>query len=195
MQLFYSPTSPFARKTRVAVREYGLADRVEEVAVDPWQTPIELVQHNPLSKIPALRLDDGMTLPDSELIMDYLDSLAATGARDWSAARRARLGDGLIEAAVAMIVELKKRPAELFYQGRVDRQIDAIRRTLDVLEGEASALGADTGGRTEITLGCALGYIDFRFPELDWRGAHPAIAAWYARFSARPSMQATKPPV
>jgi len=199
MKLFCSLTSPYARKVRVALREWNLADRVEEVIADPWTNPAQLHACNPLGKVPALLTDAGWTLPDSRLILDYLLDLqrepdGSNEATDWDSARHAQLADGVMDAAVAMVVETKKRPAEYRWQGWLDRQQASIARTLDALEPEAATLQEDKAGLAEISLACGLAYLDNRFPGIDWRDCRPGLTLWYGTFSRRPSMIETQPP-
>jgi len=207
MKLYGSLTSPFVRKIRVAVEEYGLGDRVELAVTDPWQSPADLLNGNPLAKVPALVTEDGLTLPDSELIMNYLDTLTGRAgsaqaggySRDyWETARLVQLADGVIDAAVAIVIETLKRPKEFIYSGWVDRQNAAITRSLEALESAAERLADGSAapiGRLEITLGTALAYVDFRMPKQGWRERCPNLVAWFTRFATRPSMLATQPPV
>lgn len=198
MKLYCSLTSPYARKVRVLIRERNLQDRVEQVVVDPWVSPPALLDQNPLGKVPTLSTDDGTVLPDSGLILDYIDRLASGAPAahpDWKAARRAQLAQGLMDAAVAIVVETKKRPAEYVWQGWLDRQTAVINRTLDALEGETGALATNTPGTVEITLGCALAYIDVRMTQFSWRDSRPGLALWQERFAQRPSMLDTRPPI
>ncbi|MDE2148295.1 MAG: glutathione S-transferase [Gammaproteobacteria bacterium] len=202
MKLYCSLTSPYARKVRVLIDELGLRQSVTEVVVDPWSDPTELLHGNPLGKVPALATDDGLVLPDSRLITDYLlaqrDGLApppVAAAARWRLARDAQFADGIIDAAVAMVIETMKRPQQYLWQGWLARQRQAIARTLEVLEPGAAALCNDERvGLHEIALGCALAYLDLRFPRLDWRGGHLRISAWYDGFAERPSMRRTRPP-
>lgn len=197
MKLYGSLTSPFVRKIRIAAVELGLGERVELVPTDPWSSPAELIAGNPLCKVPALLADDGLVLPDSELIMAYLLEVSGRedrGADRWLLARLAQLADGILDAAVAMVIE-KRRPPEVIYQPWLDRQTAAIDRSLDALEAEAATLRSEGEARKlEITLGAALGYVEFRMPAYDWRATRPRLAAWYVAFSQRPSMQSTQPP-
>lgn len=198
MKLYGSLTSPFVRKLRVAVQEFGLAERVELVVTDPWSSPPALLANNPLSKVPTLVTDDGLALPDSALILDYLIDLSGypalpSGRARWEAARLVQIADGVLDAAVAIVIE-KRRPPPFIYPGWLDRQTVAISRALDALESAATQLSTGAAGLVEVTLGPALAYVDFRMPDYDWRTSRPALAAWYAQFAQRPSMQTTQPP-
>jgi len=145
MRLYMSLTSPYARKVRVALIEQNAADQVEEVVVDPFEPPPELLAANPLSKIPTLITDRGEALPDSNLILDYLQSRYAglaplpRGSQRWAMLRLRQLAEGVIDAAVATVVE-KRRPESIVYAPYLDRQAAAIRRAIEVLELEVNAL-------------------------------------------------------
>ena len=199
MKLFCSKTSPYARKVRVAVEELGLAGEVVEALIDPFAPPPDLLAANPLSKIPTLVTDRGEALPDSALILDYLQhrksglASLARGAKRWEVLRRAQIADGVIDAAVAIVME-KRRPESIHYIPFLDRQTQIIGRALDQLNADAGLLALQTPGLCEITVGVALGYLDFRLPYLEWRKAREALANWYTVFAQRPSMQKTQPP-
>lgn len=199
MKLYCNLTSPFARKVRVVIRELGLADQVEEVVIDPFasQPPTEFLAANPLSRIPTLVSDHGEALPDSKLIIDFLQSRVTplpTPTSRWAAARRAVVADGVLEAALGSVLE-KRRPESIIYPSYLDRQQAVIERAIDMLELEANALSDDAPGVIDITTGVALGYLDFRLPYIEWRRRAPALNDWYARFSERPAMVDTRPPV
>jgi glutathione S-transferase len=106
--------------------------------------------------------------------------------------QRHALADSIIETAAGHIVENLRRPPAFIYQAMLDRQWNKIIRTLHSIEANAGVFTADID-RAPITLGCALGYLDFRLPAFDWRPAYPAIASWFAGFDQRSSMRATKP--
>jgi glutathione S-transferase len=197
MQLIYAKPSPYSRKARVTVLEKGLAGRVEEIVVSPMEDPAVLLDANPLGKVPALRLDDGRSLYDSWVICEYLDTLAPTprlipnGAARFDVLRRAALADGVLDAAVTARLELL-RPEDKRWTPWTDRQRRAIERGLAAMAQDLAALGpALTLAHIEFAV--ALEYLDFRLPEVAWRDAHPALAAWLAEFGQRPSMQATRP--
>jgi glutathione S-transferase len=196
LKLWYSPASPFVRKVLVFAHETGLADSIELATGDVWAPDSVVAKDNPLGKVPALVTPDGV-FAGSYLCCEYLDSLHA-GARlipsdpreRWPALQLHAFADGIIEAAVATVIEQLRRPKELVYQGMVDRQSAKITRTLDTI---ASMALSQAPGIATITLGCALGYLDFRMPQLAWRHGRDALNQWYESFSARKSMQATVP--
>lgn len=197
MQLIYAKPSPYSRKVRVTALEKGLAGQIEQIIVSPLEDPAALLDANPLGKVPALRLDDGQCLYDSWVICEYLDSLAPTpqliphGAERFVALRRAALADGVLDAAVTARMELL-RPEAMRWTPWTDRQQRAIRRGLAVMEQDVTALGpAVTLAHIEFAV--TLEYLDFRLPELAWHTDHPALSAWLAAFSQRPSMLATAP--
>ncbi|MBT9385896.1 glutathione S-transferase family protein [Pseudooceanicola sp. CBS1P-1] len=196
---FVSPASPFARKVRVTILEAGLADRVtlRNVATTALNSDPELVAANPLGRIPALLRGDGPLVCDSPVICRYLDSLAGTNLypaeRIWEVLSLEALVDGLLDSAVLMVYEHKLRPGEMVFAPWVEAQWQKVDRTLSEIEtGWAEAMAQPLDG-AQIALGCALGYLDFRHGDRDWRAGRPALAAWYETFAARPSMQATVP--
>lgn len=199
MKLYCSRTSPYSRKVRIVIRELGLEARVDELDTDPFSPSEDFLATNPLSKIPALVTEDGICLPDSRLIIDYLLSLkpdlarTESGPRRWTMLRREYIAAGLADAAVSTYLE-KRRPESIIYTGFIDRQAQVAARALDVLEGEAEQLLIEHPGMTEFTMAAALGYIDFRLPYWDWRNNRELLAGWYAEFSQRPSVIETRPP-
>ena len=201
MKLYISPQSPFARKARVVARETGLATRIEEVlaAVSPVKANAEVGRANPLMKVPTLVLDDGSALFDSPVICEYLDSLHAgrklfppPGNARWTALRFQAVGDGILDAGILTRYETILRPKELQWADWIGGQREKWHAGLDLLERDAAALaGEPTIG--SITAACALGWLDFRYGDDDWRASRPALARWYEGFSARESMRATAP--
>jgi glutathione S-transferase len=195
VKLYWSPGSPYARKAKVVADELGIALGL----VRPDLQNLEDSSYgriNPIHRIPALVLDDGTVLPDSKLICDYLDSskgnklLPASGPERWRVYRLQVLGDGILDAAVPRRGE-RARPPEQQSPTRLAQYKRTIDQTVDALEAEADELkGLNLG---TIAVGCALGYLDFRFPDEDWRATHPKLAAWFAEFAKRPTMAATVP--
>lgn len=201
MRLHYSQTSPYVRKVRVLALETDLHDQLEMVAQTPSPLGGEapLLETNPLGKIPALELDDGTILYDSPVICEYLDGLHGgdklfpQGLERWSALRRQALCDGILDAAVLIRYETVLRPEALRWSDWTEGQLGKVQRALAALEKEPGPWRERLDIGT-ITAGCALGYLDFRYPDLDWRGDCPGLAEWYAGFVQRPSMQGTMPP-
>lgn len=203
MKLRHSPTSPYVRKVMVLAHETGLAGRIEAVPTSPSDDEASLARDNPLGKVPALTADDGAVLYDSPVICEYLDSLhggprafPADGAARWTALRRQALADGILDAAILRRYE-EMQPAAQQHVDWIERQKRKANRGLDALEAEAAA-----GSLTEpagilsigdISIACALGYLDLRYAGEDWRNRRPALAAWYGKVAKRPSMTATAP--
>ena len=198
MKMRYSKTSPFARKALVTAHEIGLAERIELVATNPWAADTDLQRDNPLIQVPALTLEGGEVLYDSVVIAGYLDELAgaglfaAGGIDRWRALRRVALADGICNAAALVRVESTLRPEPYRWPDWIARQRNKVAAALKAFEAEADAF-AGRVDIVQIALGCALGYLDLRLPDPDWRGGHPKLAGWYEEFGARPSMQATRP--
>lgn len=201
MQIFHSATSPFVRKCLIAAHELGLRDRLELVPASPH--PIKrdaaIVARNPLGKAPTMIGDDGVVLFDSRVICEYLNALGdghlipASGPARWRSLVDESLGDGIIDAAVLIRYENALRPANLRWSEWSDGQLDKVHCGLAEIERRAAAFAERVDVGT-IAVGCALGYLDFRFASLAWRANHPIAAAWFARFERRESMKATLPP-
>jgi glutathione S-transferase len=199
MKLRYSPTSPYVRKVSVTAIELGLAGRIERIPTDTQDRDSGIGEQNPLGKVPALILDDGGVLYDSPVICEYLDSLhdgpklfPAEGPERWTALRQQALGDGILDAAILRMLEMVRRPEKLRWQGWIAHQTAKVTRALDQFEAESATL-ADPLTIGHITAGCALGYLDFRVPETDWRDGRPKLAAWYENFTQRPALRETVP--
>lgn len=198
MRLFYSPTSPFARKVRMVLREKGLEGCAEEVACDPFQDPSALQAASPLGKVPTLATEEVGALYDSAVIAAYLESLTPEprliplGAARWPVLAREALADGAMEAAFATVMERRRPEAERSAMW-LERWEAAIVRSLNAVEADRGAWSGPLSV-AHIGLGAALGYLDFRLPDLDWRLGRPQTADWFAQFAARPSMISTAPP-
>lgn len=201
MKLYWSPRSPFVRKVMVAAHELGIADRIETIytLVSPSAVNADVQKVNPIARIPTLVTDSGMVLYDSHVICEYLDAehggaklFPKQGERRWDALRRLALGDGMLETGVLWRGE-RTRPAPQQSSPILLGFDQKITSALDAVEADATALKLDGIDIGEIALGCALGYLDFRFVELDWRARCPKAAKWFESFGARPSMQETIP--
>lgn len=198
MKLYSHPVSPFARKARVIAHELDI--KLEIVHIESARKDPDLRNINPLKQIPVLVLDDGSSLFDSPVICEYLNHSGGgkffpgmnifrhTSGR-WKALGLQALGDGIADAAVAWRYELVE-PEERRNPDRVARCKATVTAGIDALERVNFAKDPTIG---EIAVACALGYIDFRLPDLDWKGSHPKLSAWYARFCEYPSMKATQP--
>ena len=198
MKLYFSHASPYARKVRITALEVGLLDQTTLEVTDAWSATRGLPDDNPLCKVPTLLLDDGTALFDSPVICEYLDHLGggtlfpAAGPERWTALRLQALADGLCDAAVARRLETL-RPENLRSDTWIARQTTAMVRACDALEGWVDDLsGPVTIGSLAVLV--ALGYLDLRFAEDNWRAGRPKLAAWFETASKRPSFQATKPP-
>jgi len=201
MKLYYSATSPFVRKCLVSAHELGLRERIELLPATPHPVNRDraLVASNPLGKVPTLVTDDGAVLYDSRVICEYLNTMGdrhlmpEKAAEKWGVSRDAALADGIMEAAVLVRYETFARPEHLRWKDWIDGQMDKVSCGLAEIEGRAGTFDKRIDLGT-IAIGCALGYLDFRFAALGWKNSYPKIAAWFGRFDARESMQATRPP-
>jgi glutathione S-transferase len=188
------------RKVMIVLYEAGIQDRVTLVRTPvAMDTPnLDLVPDNPLIKLPTLVLDDGTALYDSRVICGYLDALAGCGLMPadpkarLTAERRQALGDGFLDALLLFRQE-RNKPAERQTPAWLDAFALKTKAVLAALEAEAPALEASRFDLGVIAIGCALSYMDYRFPDIAWRDDHPALAAWHERFAARPSVARTQP--
>jgi len=198
MILRSAPASPFARKVRIGASLLGLTAKIELQAADANDPADTLRKQNPLGKLPVLVLDDGTTIFDSRVILDYLDHLAGGGRivpRDpmarIAAMRLQALCDGICDASLLVIYEDRFRPADKRVQSWIDRQAEKVERGLAALEAAPPKLDAvpDVG---QIALACTLGYRDLRFNGT-WRKQYPRLVAWLDKFAAQvPAFEETK---
>ena len=201
MNLMHSPTSPYVRKVMVMAIETGLDRKIEKrsVTTTPAAPHPDVVARNPLAKVPSLKAD-GLVLYDSPVICEYLDTrhkkkkfFPGKGKARFNALRQQALGDGLLDAALLVRYELTLREEPMRSAAWQKAQMAKIRNALDQMEKEAASLkGSPTIGH--VAFACALGYLDFRFPDEGWRNGHKKLAKWYDKFAQRPSMKATVPP-
>jgi len=200
MKLFHAPASPFVRKVMVVLHEAGATDRVELIPVsgtplDPGSLPVD---RNPLGKIPALERPDGPTLYDSRVICRYLDDLLGAGLYPpapqlWDTLVLEATADGIADAAVLMRYEEHVRPAQARSPEWVEAQWGKIDRALAAVEERWMSHLHGPLDMGQIALGCALGYLDFRQPDRNWRQSHPTLALWWAGFADRPALLITAP--
>ncbi|MFC3694759.1 glutathione S-transferase N-terminal domain-containing protein [Chenggangzhangella methanolivorans] len=192
-----SPPSPFGRKVKIAAAALGLSDRIEIVATDTMNPDDPIRALNPLGKIPALVLEDGLVLFDSRVILEYLDHLAGGGrlipaepAARFAALRLQALADGLMDAALLQIYEARLREPDKRSERWLESQSGKVTRALAAIEAAPPAVETTVGA---IATACALGYLDLRF-EGGWRATHPGLVAWLDAFRAAvPAYDKTAP--
>ena len=197
LKLHWSPRSPYVRKVMVCAHELGVVPQLELVrSVAAMLKPnAALMQDNPLSKIPTLVLGDGSTLFDSVVICEYLNDLAkgplfpTQADQKWRALRWHAFGDGLLDG---LILWRNERERAVPLQALLDAFSQKTDASLAMLDAEAAALEQAPFGIGHVAVGCALGYIDFRFQTLNWRSQAPRLAQWYAGIAQRPSFRATE---
>lgn len=203
LTLYFSPTSPYVRKVQILAQEAGLQDRIEMVRVTtaPGAPDPAIVAHNPLGKIPCLVRPDGPAIFDSPVICQYLASLAPAcgfypeGAARWTALTLEALGDGILDAAILCVYEVRMRPEAIRHAPWVEAQRAKIVASLDALEGQWLAHLAGPMDIGAVSIAVALGYLDLRHPDLAWRDSRPGLSAWHAAFAERDSYKATVPVV
>ena len=201
MKLIGTPTSPYTRKARVVLAE----KRIDyEFIVDlPFDAATQVPDYNPLGKVPVLVLDDDTTIFDSRVIAEYLDNASPVTrlipedtrqriqVRRWEA-----LADGCTDAVVAMVME-KRRPAEFQYGEWLSRQQAKVDRALQAMSEDLAQRVWCCGGffnLSDVAVGCCLGFIDLRLPELAWRKSYPNLAKLAEKLAQRPSFRDTVPP-
>ncbi|WP_419903672.1 glutathione S-transferase N-terminal domain-containing protein [Kiloniella sp.] len=202
MQLCFSATSPYARKVLMVAMEKGLESEIKITPMATFTTESDIWNQNPLGKVPVLSTREGTILCDSPIICEYLDSLSEetplvprSGEGRWQASNFHALADGIMDASIQRTVEIRQRPADMQWEEWHTRQSLKIDKTLQVFEAALTAgKFAKTFGIGEITLACALGYLDFRYADENWRKDCPALAKWFEEISQRASFIKTSPP-
>lgn len=200
MKLIGSLTSPYVRKTRVVLTEKKID--YDFVLESPWVEGSSVVKFNPLGKVPVLVLDDDSTLFDSRVIVEYLDNMTpnnklfpASGRERITVKRWEALADGICDAAAAGFLETK-RPKKLQDASWIERQRGKIALGLEALAadlGESAWCFGNSLSLADIAVGCALGYLAFRYADIDWQTAYPNLAKLHAKLMARPSFADTAP--
>jgi glutathione S-transferase len=196
MKLAFSPASPYVRKVTACAIKRGLNDKIERLKIGT--TDPALLQYNALSKVPTLITDDGACLFDSPVICEYLDSIGPApklfppaGPARWKALTQEALADGILDATQPRRRELTL-PQDEGRKGYIALQQGKVARAVAEFEKQASSLGnLDTIG--EITIGCALGYLDFRYANEPWRAGNPKLTAWYEKVVKLPPLAETMP--
>ena len=203
MKLIGAVTSPYVRKVRIVMAEKKLD--FELVLADVWNSD-EILQSNPLGKIPCLVMEGGEAVFDSRVIVEYLDTLSPVGkliptagreraeVRTWEA-----LADGVLDAAILARLEATwaGRTAAQRSQAWIDRQLSRVDAALVAMSSGLGDKPWCVGNHmtlADIAVGCAVGYLSFRFPQIDWRDRHPNLARLYDKLSTRPSFIESAPP-
>ena len=192
-------TSPFGRKARIAAKVLDLEPWIRIEPADTLDESDTLRRQNPLGKMPTLLLADGTILYDSDVIIEFFDSLGerpsllpVSGLGRYAAMTRATLANGIADAALLMVYEGRFREAEKISERWLSHQRGQVFRALDAIVADLP-----DAGRTDlvsISLACALGYLDWRRP-VEWRGGYPVLVDWFARFSeSEPAFDATARP-
>lgn len=194
-----SPPSPFGRKVKIGAKVLGLWDSIDVVMTDTNDPGDSIRRQNPLGKIPALVLEDGRVLFDSPVILEYLDHRAGggriipSGLARFDVLTQQALADGLLDAALLIVYEKRWRDADKHVPKWVEYQRGKVERSLAVLEAAPPAPSTTVPDVGQITVACALGYLDLRF-EGEWRAAHPRLVEWLAAFEqAVPAFAETAP--
>jgi glutathione S-transferase len=203
MKLIGATASPYVRKVRIVMAEKKLD--YEFVLEDVWSADTSISQSNPLGKVPCLVMEGGEALFDSRVIVEYLDTLSPVGklipavgreraeVKTWEA-----LADGVLDALISARLEANwagRRKNERS-QAWIERQLAKVNASLKAMGqglGEKPFCAGIYLSLADISVGCALGYLDFRFPQIDWRAVHPNLAKLHDKLMARPSFTDTAP--
>jgi glutathione S-transferase len=201
MKLYYAPTSPYVRKVMILLEETGQLGDVEliNVATTPVAASPELLAKNPLAKVPALERPDGPTLYDSRVITAYLDARAGdklypTGPRRWDTLTLEATADGILDAALLMTYEARLRPEDKRMPEWVEGQWDKIARSVAALNTRWMSHLQGPLDMGQVSVACALAYVDFRHDARGWRQGNDGLSAWFKEFESRDWMQSTVPP-
>lgn len=201
MKLIGSLASPYVRKVRVVMAEKKLD--YEFVLENVWSPDSAIQQSNPLGKVPCLIMEDGGAMFDSRVIAEYLDTMSPVGklisgqgreraeVKCWEA-----LADGVLDAAVAVRLERTLRPAEQQSEAWVERQWSKVNAGLKAMSaglGDKPFCAGNQYTLADVAVGCALGWLDFRFPEFQWREDYPNLTRLFDKLSERPSFKDTVP--
>lgn len=196
MRLLFSPTSPYVRKCLIVAHELGLCGRIQlmRMHAHPVQRDRNIVQSNPLGKVPTLHTDDGQVLYDSRVICEFLNDLGhgellpERGIAKWETLTLMSLGDGILDAALLARYEDSARPEPLRWGEWRAGQLNKVETSLSHLEAQLTLIQRFNLG--SIAVSCALWYLDLRFSEFAWRERFSGLAQWYTSISERPSMHA-----
>jgi glutathione S-transferase len=203
MKLIGALTSPYVRKVRIVMAEKKLD--FQFLVEDVWNSD-EILKANPLGKVPCLVMEGGEAVFDSRVIVEYLDTLSPVGklipasgrerveVRTWEA-----LADGVLDASILARLEATwaGRTAEQRSQAWIDRQLSRVDSALSAMSrglGRKPYCAGNHFTLADVAVGCALGYLDFRFPQIDWRASHANLAQLHDKLSARQSFVDTRPP-
>ena len=202
MKLIGSLTSPYVRKVRIVFLEKKVDVDLELENV--WAADTKIALNNPLGKVPCLILDDGEAIYDSRVIAEYVDTLSPVGklipagsreratVKTWEA-----LADGVDDAGILARLEVTLRPTEQQSSEWLERQMGKINAALAQMSRELGDNAWCHGNQmtlADIAVGCALGYMLFRFPNIAWQAQYPNLDALYQKLMQRPSFAETAPP-
>ncbi|HEX2530486.1 MAG TPA: glutathione S-transferase N-terminal domain-containing protein [Burkholderiaceae bacterium] len=201
MKLIGSLASGYVRKVRIVMAEKKLD--YELALENVWAPDTTISQFNPLGKVPCLIMEDGGAMFDSRVIVEYLDTLTPVGklippnsreraeVKCWEA-----LADGVLDAGMLARLERTQRPPELQSREWIDRQMTKVNAGLKAISAGLSDKPFCIGTHytlADVAVGCALGWLEFRFPEIKWRDNYPNLAKLFGKLSERPSFKETVP--
>ncbi|NOL50088.1 glutathione S-transferase family protein [Pelistega europaea] len=198
MQIFYSPSSPFVRKCLVTAKELDCFDEIQllDSSAHPIDRDKNILKRNPLGQVPTLVTYKDESLFDSRVICEYLNkhkkgNLFGDDESKWDILKEHAIADGIMTTTTLIRIETQMRPTELEWKDLTHGHFDKICTSLSYFEESDEALTRPIN-IAQITLACALAYLDFRLPYFEWRKDFPKLAEWFNVFRQRPSMQSTE---
>lgn len=202
MKLIGSLTSPYVRKARIVFAEKKI--EVPLIQENVWSQDTKIMESNPLGKVPCLVMDDGGAMFDSRVIVEYADTLSpvnklipASGKEKAAVKTWEALADGILDASVLARLEATWRPDEQKSQAWIDRQLHKVDVSLQAMSnglGESEWCFGNQISLADISVGCALDYLIFRFPNIQWQATYPNLDRLYKKLMSRPSFANTTPP-
>ena len=196
MKLYYTKASPYARKVRMAAIEKGISNQIKLVEVVLAEKPQELLDANPLGKIPALITNEGLAIYDSPVICEYIEKLSPKpklipgGKKRFEILTICALADGMMDSAVGAVMETR-RPQEKQSDDAIKKHKTDIVRSVEALNKLVKRFKKIN--MASIAVAAAIAYLDFRHADIDWRKKNKKLAAWFLEFSGRESFDRTKP--
>jgi glutathione S-transferase len=200
MKLYFSPSSPFARKVRLAAAVLGIKNKLELVPTDVFQPSPSYKRINPLVKVPALEMENGEMLVNSPFICQYLaqktpggHKLFPVGPELWKSLNFQAVADGGLDAAV-----LRRWEAHVRTPGKFDAKIDLrqkvkVENALEFFESQVTALSKETLTIREISVLCFVDYLNFRFSHENWNHRFPRVFAWAQKWNEKADVKETFP--
>ncbi|MCU7834406.1 MAG: glutathione S-transferase N-terminal domain-containing protein [gamma proteobacterium symbiont of Taylorina sp.] len=198
MKLYYSNTSPYSRKVRMMIHIMHLETQIENILINPFTETEKIRKINPLGKVPVLELDNGEILYDSQVICQYIENMTSdlpqkkhNDWKHWENLRWEALADGLTDATYNLVME-RRRPDNEKSNSSIKQWTEEITNTLDEFERKINDISC-VFLLAHLSIASALGYLEFRTPDLSIKAKHPKTFLWYLDFKKHDFMKMTHP--